>query len=88
MTDQLEISNVKHGEGKVVYATILVHVSNSSVAYLDVYVGFDDKLYVRSNHDPRSASDIQSLIQWAAWLAAYEQWVIYRIREEAMKVFD
>jgi hypothetical protein len=84
MHNILQIQSVSYNENRrVVEAEIQLSVSLDSVAILAVYISMKgDKLYVDNSIGPY---DMASLLQWCAWLAGHEGYVIESIKEALKK---
>ena len=84
MPDILKIQKVAYNESrKVIEAEIKLSISFDSVAILAVYIGMKgDKLYV---DQIGGAYDMPSLLQWVAWLAGHEDWIVESIKEALKK---
>lgn len=85
MNKQFEISNITSdvvGQGNIIFADLLIVANRDAITSLKVYVGFDKRLHIEGMEKGISC-DVPSLIQWAAWLVAHENAVIFEITEKA-----
>lgn len=84
MSNILQVQSVSYNENRgVVEAAIKLSVSFDSVAILAVYIGMSgDKLYIDQAVGPY---DMSSILQWAAWLAGHEKFIIETIKESLQK---
>ena len=81
MFDILQIQKVAFNDNRrVIEAEIKLSISFDSVAILAVYIGMSgDKLYV---DQIGGAYDMPSLLQWVAWLAGHEDYIIESIKNK------
>ena len=77
-----EFENVHYSESRVINAKIVLNISYDSACVINVYVGLNDRLYLRNIE---GAHDMPSLLQWVAWLAGHEAWIIESMREIVKK---